>query len=109
MTHHNKLVRDKIPEICRSAGQTPHTRILSDDEYIAALEAKLAEEVTEFHADHAPEELADILEVIYALANIRGLTADELHELCANKRAVRGGFAEKIFLISTEKTKEELP
>ena len=32
MTVYNKLVRDKIPEMIRRQGETPHTRILDQDD-----------------------------------------------------------------------------
>lgn len=64
MKVHNKLVRDKIPQIINDNGERAVTHILSDEEYIAALEIKLNEEVAEYHADKNLEELADILEVL---------------------------------------------
>ena len=64
MTLYEKLVRDKIPEMIRAGGEMPHVRILEDQEYHVRLEAKLDEEVTEFHRDQNLEELADILEVV---------------------------------------------
>lgn len=48
MKAYNKLVRDKIPEIIEEDGKTCKTKILSDEEYIAALETKLNEEVAEY-------------------------------------------------------------
>jgi len=37
---HNKLVRDKIPEIIRSAGKEPITDLLSKEDLQDALDAK---------------------------------------------------------------------
>ena len=68
MQQYNKLVRDKIPKIIEDSGKSATIRILSDSEYVNALETKLDEEVGEYHRDKSVEELADILEVIYALA-----------------------------------------
>ena len=51
MKVYNKLVRDKIPEIIEADGKTCKTRILSNEEYIAALEVKLNEEVAEYQMD----------------------------------------------------------
>ncbi|AXY08019.1 hypothetical protein CUC43_14830 [Bacillus thuringiensis LM1212] len=34
MPTHNKLIRNKIPQIIKSNGKTPTTRILPEDEYI---------------------------------------------------------------------------
>ena len=102
MIHYNKLVRDKIPEIIRAQGEEPIVRVMDDTEYIAALEAKLTEECSEYLESKEPEELADILEVIYALAKARGCTAEELTEIYRRKHAERGGFERKIFLIGKE-------
>lgn len=99
---YNKLVRDKIPEIIRANGQSPVTRILGEGEYIACLEQKLDEEVQEFHRDKNIEELADILEVIYALTEANGYTHQDLFAVCDKKRAARGGFHDRIFLISND-------
>ena len=48
------------------------------------------------------EELADILEVVYALAASIGCSKEELAEIYQKKHGARGGFAHKILLISTE-------
>ena len=99
---YNKLVRDKIPQIIRAQGLTPVTRILAEDEYLQCLETKLDEEVREFHADKNLEELADILEVLYALTEAKGYTHAQLLEAREHKREVRGGFSDRVFLIKNE-------
>ena len=100
---YNKLVRDKIPQIIASKGGKAEFRVLSEEEYALFLEAKLDEEVAEFHKDKTVEELADILEVVYALAASMGCSREELLEIYRKKHDDRGGFAEKILLISSEK------
>ena len=92
-----KLVRDKITQIIEAGGQTPITRILDRDEYLTCLEAKLDEEVREFHESKAPEELADILEVVYALAAAHGCSREQLLDLYKTKNAARGGFEKRIY------------
>ena len=99
---HNKLVRDRIPEIIENSGKTAVTRILCDQEYARCLEAKLDEEVTEFHRDQSIEELADILEVVLALCSLKGHTTAELEAAYRKKHEARGGFEQKIYLISAE-------
>ena len=99
---YNKLVRDKIPEIIAQQGESANIRVLSDKEYTAALEQKLDEETREFHKEKNLEELADILEVVYALADDMGYSKDDLLQVCNRKHEKRGGFRNRIFLISKE-------
>lgn len=98
-----KLVRDKIPEIIEASGQMPITRILDRDEYLACLEAKLDEEVREFHESKEPEELADILEVVYALAAAHGCSREQLLDIYQKKNAARGGFEKRIYWIGNRR------
>ena len=100
---YNKLVRDKIPEIIKDKGGKAETRILSDEEYRFYLEAKLDEEVGEYHRDKNAEELADILEVVYALAATIGCSREELLSIYEAKHETRGGFGNRILLISSER------
>lgn len=99
---YNKLVRDRIPEIIRAQGEIPSIRILSEQEYRVQLERKLDEEISEFHNDRNLEELADILEVIYALTENLGFSKEDLMAAYKKKHDERGGFSDRIFLISKE-------
>ena len=47
MKVYNKLVRDKIPEIIEADGKSCKTKILSDEEYLKMIDAKLDEELAE--------------------------------------------------------------
>lgn len=96
---HNKLVRDKIPAIIASQGGTATTRTLGDAEYVQALIAKLAEECAEFTEAVNLEELADVQEVVLALADAIA-SRTELEQTRAAKNEARGAFAQKIFLES---------
>ena len=95
---YNKLVRDRIPEIIESSGRTCVTEILSDEDYLKMLDAKLDEELAEYHADQNIEELADLMEVIQACAVARGYSVEELEQVRAEKAAKRGGFEKRILL-----------
>lgn len=99
---HNKLVRDRIPEIIEASGKKCTTRILDDAAYIAALDAKLTEELAEYHADGSMEELADLLEVMMAVAVARGHDFAEVEALRQRKAEQRGGFLQRIWLESVE-------
>lgn len=95
---YNKLVRDRIPEIIEANGKKCSTEILSDEAYLKMVDAKLDEELAEYHKDQNIEELADLLEVIYAAAQARGYSLEELEEVRAKKAEKRGAFREKILL-----------
>lgn len=99
---YNKLVRDNIPEIIEADGKTCEIEILSDDEYIKMIDAKLDEELAEYHKDQKLEELADLLEVIQAAAIARGYSIEELEALRTEKAEKRGGFEKRIFLKSVK-------
>ena len=98
-TIHNKLVRDRIPEIIELSGKTCVTEILSDDEYLRMIDTKLDEELAEYHKDQNIEELADLMEVIYAAAIARGYTIEQLEKVRAEKAEKRGAFQKKILLV----------
>ena len=98
---YNKLVRDNIPSIIESNGETPITRILSNDEYKTELERKLNEEYNEVlnaTGKDRLEELADMIEIIKYLAKVEGSTLDEIIVIAEEKSSKRGAFEEKIFL-----------
>lgn len=97
-TVHNKLVRDRIPEIIEASGRTCITEVLPDDAYIQALDAKLNEELAEYQQSKSLEELADLLEVMGAVVKARGYTWDDLTRVRKEKRACRGAFDQRIFL-----------
>ncbi len=106
MPAYNKLVRDRIPEIITKQGLTLTTRILEADEYLTELRTKLQEETNEFltaeSSSEAIEELADMLEVIHALAERHGASVQELERIRADKADKRGGFRDRIYLIGVE-------
>jgi predicted house-cleaning noncanonical NTP pyrophosphatase (MazG superfamily) len=98
---YNKLVRDQIPAIIAAAGRQPVTRVLDHADYQAALRAKLLEEAHE--AQEAPDgqlvaELADVLEVLKALAAAHHMSWGDVVSEAGRKRAERGGFDSRIFL-----------
>ena len=97
---YNKLVRDNIPNIIKSKGETPVTRILSEDEYKNELEKKLYEEykeVIEASGSDRIEELADMLEIINALAKIESKTLDNVILVAEQKNEKRGALMKRYF------------
>ncbi len=87
-----KLVRDRIPEI-----YGPQKRHIADDkEYLQELLKKLQEEVDEFVQDRTAEELADILEVVYALSEYHGTPVNKLEAIRKEKAKKRGAFKKRL-------------
>ena len=72
MKIYNKLVRDRIPEVIRASGKTCEIEIVNGKEKQELLEKKLLEEVNEYLEDKNLEELADVMEVLFGLANELG-------------------------------------
>jgi len=103
---YNKLVWDKIPHIITSSGKECCTRILDPEEYKQELRTKLQEESGEYvnaaSDQEALEELADMLEVIRALAEVHGANAAQLDKLRADKAEERGEFQERVYLIDVD-------
>lgn len=101
----NKLVRDKIPEIIESNGEYALTKTLSDNEFNKALNQKLLEEVNEVinskNNDELTEELADLLEVMYAKANANNIKFKDIEKVRIKKEEEKGSFKERIFLVHT--------
>jgi predicted house-cleaning noncanonical NTP pyrophosphatase (MazG superfamily)/8-oxo-dGTP pyrophosphatase MutT (NUDIX family) len=87
-----KLVRDGVPGLIRAAGGEPRVRTAADGEYAELLRAKLYEEAGEYAASGDPEELADLLEVVQALARTHGVDPARLERLRDGKAGERGGF-----------------
>ncbi|WP_435156161.1 PQQ-binding-like beta-propeller repeat protein [Haladaptatus sp. DFWS20] len=91
VTQYDKLVRDRIPTIIEENGEQPTIHVASSTEYDRRLAEKLDEEVAEFHESGDPKELADVLEIVYTLADRADVSPDELERLRAEKAGKRGG------------------
>lgn len=106
MPIYNKLVRDRITLVIERTGKQFSTRILDRKEYINELKKKSYEELQEYlsseNDENAIEELADLLEIIHALAKCHGATFDTVEKIRKEKAEKRGGFEERIFLIEVE-------
>lgn len=98
MKEYNKLIRDKIPEIIETAGKQCIVEVMNESEYIDALDCKLNEELNEYQSDKSLEELADLLEVMYAVVRARGYSIDDLESVRKEKAEKRGGFEKRLRL-----------
>ena len=97
----NKLIRDGIPAMCEADGIKLEIQTLAAADLIKALQDKLVEEALEVQSAPTPaktqEELADLLEVIYALCKQMGTSLADIETIREAKRLKRGGFDDGIF------------
>lgn len=126
---HNKLIRDRIPNIIIGHGLSFKARKLDDVEFENELANKLIEEAKEVaekvqwlnhKCEQEPvsneeinldmqdikEELADVLEVYIYLVKSLGLTTNDIETAANEKRAKRGSFEDKIYLEWVEDANE---
>ncbi|WP_375332234.1 nucleoside triphosphate pyrophosphohydrolase [Candidatus Tisiphia endosymbiont of Temnostethus pusillus] len=97
----DKLIRDLVPRIMRSRGISVFERSMKKDEYIQRLKDKLLEEAQEVidakTPDEISEELADLLEVIYALGKEYNLSMEQIEAKRLIKKQKDGGFDNRIY------------
>lgn len=97
-----KLVRDMIPqEITREGRSVRRVQVLGSLRDVL-LRRKALEEVVELCGAHGPEslkeELADVFEILHALADEHRISLDEIESIRIAKRAARGGFDKGVFI-----------
>ena len=98
-----KLVRDKIADfVLKERGEVLPTRIARPEELKQLLLDKIVEEAQEVFTaqtkENLAEELADLLEVIKALAEKEGVV-DDMFSKREAKFLERGGFSQGVVLI----------
>jgi len=93
-----KLVRDKIPKLIKSQDKDPLFYVANSEEYYKALVEKLGEEVNEYMQSHNVEELADIMEVVYAIAKHKEVDKKKLEGIRLKKATEKGIFKNRFIL-----------
>lgn len=102
MDNFNKLVIDRIPEIIKGSGKECIVTVLENHDYLKSLNNKLKEELDEYYTDSDITELADLIEVIYAILKYKGISIEEFEKIRLDKKTKRGGFDKGVFLINIE-------
>ena len=102
MKEYHKLVRDKIPEVLDAKKIKYTISIAGEIEFEKKLSEKLQEEVDEFNESKDIEELADILEVVYAFADLKKSNKEEIETIRVKKAKERGSFNQRIILEKTD-------
>lgn len=95
---YDKLVRDRIPDIISSKGEMYRIHTADDTEYERMLFEKLREETEELICDKTIDEVADVLEVIDAIASFKGFSRESVDRAKQKKYEERGGFSKRIIL-----------
>ena len=94
-----KLVRDRIPELAATTGQLGSFHQVTEAEFALCLRAKLLEEAQEAAtASQAglAEELGDVLQALYALADLAGLEPAAIECARARKARTHGTYTRRI-------------
>jgi len=98
MKKYNKLIRDKIPQIIEQSGKRSTIEKLDEENYIKQLNRKLEEELTEYAESGSVEELADLVEVVYAILDFKKVSITEFEKIRIEKVEKRGAFKERLLL-----------
>ncbi|WP_270646758.1 nucleoside triphosphate pyrophosphohydrolase [Paeniclostridium hominis] len=101
MKVYDKLVRDRIPEIIEGSGNKCEVEVVSDEVALEYLYKKINEEVGELLEDKNLDEIADCLEVLFAIGDKYGYSEDEVLGRRNEKRDARGGFDDNLILRKT--------
>lgn len=102
---YNKLVRDKIPQIIKQRGNSCELKELNTEEYLTMLNVKLQEELDEYIEAKGNEqiaELADLVEVVYAILTSKGVSIEDFEKIRLSKKDERGGFENRLMLVSVD-------
>ena len=101
---YEKAVRDKIPKIIENSGKKCVVQKLTDEDYLPELEKKLGEELDEYYSSRSIEELADIVEILHRILELRAVNSEDFEKIKLEKKRTRGGFRENFFLIEVQET-----
>lgn len=106
---YNKLVRDYFPALMKEKGKEVEFEVLDGSQYSEKLMEKFNEEVEKFRntgTDRLLSEVVDLLEVVYAIAEHRGITESEVEFMRQLKKNRSGGFRKRILLKTIEENKK---
>lgn len=103
--YYDKLVRDNIESIIRTSGKTCKIKTVTGDEKLEYLFKKVNEEVNELKSSRSPEEFADVLEVLDAIASEMNIDKDSVFAAKNSKKEKNGSFENGIVLLEVDDNK----
>lgn len=99
---YNKLIRHKIVERMHDEGLKVNGKNLSHEDYIKQLKHKIVEEANEVFESETKEnlmiELADVIEVIHAIADANNIDMDDIENKRLEKRSINGHFTSSNYI-----------
>ena len=98
---YEKAVRNRIPEIIKADGKNCEFVVLDDASFLQEMNKKLSEEMSEYKKNNSIEEIVDIVEVAYRIAELHGYNKGTIEKIRKQKNIERGNFSNNIFLISS--------
>lgn len=101
MKIYDKLVRDRIPEIIEASGNKCEVEVVSNEIALEYLYKKLNEEVNELLEDNNLDEIADVIEVLFAIGSKYGYSEEDVLNRRNEKKDARGGFEDNLILKKT--------
>jgi predicted house-cleaning noncanonical NTP pyrophosphatase (MazG superfamily) len=104
------LVRDRIPEILRKEGYYPMTRVLNDEEYLFQLHHALSKAIRIYLHQGSLSDLADVTEIINAIAQMRGVSVEEVLKIREYRAMTYGAYENRYYLekLLTSEEKEQM-
>ena len=99
---YNRLVRDKIVGALEADGKIAKSKVLNNQQYLEELVKNLVDESNELSKDRSVARLADIQELVLAIAGALDIEPSDLASTMANKAVEQGAFKKRIYLESVE-------
>lgn len=96
---YDKAIRDKVPEVIESKGKKAVFQAVEAKVFEGYLNNKLKEELEEYYESESIEELADVMEVIFAILDLKGFSREEFEKIRNQKVDERGAFEKRLVLM----------
>ena len=98
-----RQIRDKWPVVFDEYVKVCNPKKLGDFQVVQVAELLEAYTAKERSALDCAEEMADVMEVLYAMGKTCAVSKREIEQVRSQKAAEKGTFSKKIFLVSTDK------
>ncbi len=94
----NTLIRDKMPKYIEKSGKKAIIEKVRETDMIFYLNMKLREEITGYEDERSVEKIADIVEVLYAILDYKGVSLSKFEKVRAKRANQLGKYKERLLL-----------